>query len=312
MTIREISAKEYGQYLQQGSPFFLSAEFNELNKYKADRVLYLVLEDTKPRFVICFGLKENRLLCPYSAPFGMLSPLRKGTSLESFDQAVKAIDAYAQAHMLPYARMILPPVFYDENNINMLIGALSSNGYLIKHIDINYQFHLLQIDMDTYMDMIHRNARKNLNISLRAGLRMECCIREEEKREAYEIIRQNREYKGYPLRMTFEQVSDTIKLVEHNFFIVRKEQTPIASAIVFHVKPEIAQVIYWGDAPGYSQDKPINFLSYHLIQFYKQGGFQYLDIGPSTEHGIPNFGLCDFKQSIGCDISNKFTFEKFY
>jgi len=38
---------------------------------------------------------------------------------------------------------------------------------------------------------------------------------------------------------------------------------------------------------------------------------RYIDIGPSTENSIPNYGLCEFKESIGCDISPKYTFYKY-
>ena len=34
-----------------------------------------------------------------------------------------------------------------------------------------------------------------------------------------------------------------------------------------------------------------------------------LDIGPSTENGIPNYGLCEFKESIGCSVTMKYSFE---
>lgn len=312
MKIQEISADEYRSFLEYRGVAFMSAEFNELNKYKADEVIYLLFEDSKPRFVLCFGIKSNEMLCPYSAPFGMLVPLRESTSLEYFDLAVKEIDNYASCKGIGYIKMILPPFFYDEDNISMLVWALYSNGYSIKNIDLNYQFCLDDIDTDEYKNTIQHNARKNLRIGLQAGLTLERCSAEEECKEAYDIIRLNRESKGFPLRMTYEQVSETVKIIENDFFIVRKNGTGIASAIIFHISPETAQVIYWGDIPGYSQDKPVNYLSYNLIEYYKKRGFKYLDIGPSTEHGVPNFGLCNFKQSIGCTISNKFTFEKYY
>lgn len=40
------------------------------------------------------------------------------------------------------------------------------------------------------------------------------------------------------------------------------------------------------------------------------GWLKYLDIGPSTENSIPNYGLCDFKESIGCRRSLKYTMVK--
>ena len=72
----------------------------------------------------------------------------------------------------------------------------------------------------------------------------------------------------------------------------------------------MAQVIYWGNISKYNNYKSINYLAYELIKYYKKEGFDYLDIGPSSECGIPNYGLCDFKDSIGCELSVKCCFEK--
>ena len=54
----------------------------------------------------------------------------------------------------------------------------------------------------------------------------------------------------------------------------------------------------------------MNFLSFHVFQYYKNQGIEIVDIGPSTENSIPNYGLCEFKESIGCDILIKTEFYK--
>jgi hypothetical protein len=76
------------------------------------------------------------------------------------------------------------------------------------------------------------------------------------------------------------------------------------------VTPDIVQVIYWGDLPAYSEFKTMNYLSYNIFIYYKKLGVKYVDIGISTELSVPNHGLCEFKESIGCDLSLKFTFSK--
>jgi len=103
-----------------------------------------------------------------------------------------------------------------------------------------------------------------------------------------------------------------LKIVKHDVFIVKKDEKTIASAIIYRLNDRIAQVIYWGDVPGYSKCRPMNWLSYQVVTYYKQLGFSWLDIGPATENGVPNYGLCDFKQSIGCETSLKFTLTKKY
>ena len=99
---------------------------------------------------------------------------------------------------------------------------------------------------------------------------------------------------------------DTIKIVDHDFFLVQHEGKTIASAVVYLLTPKIAQVVYWGDVPEVGEFKPINFISYNLIQYYKAQNFEILDIGISTEEGIPNYGLCSFKESLGCIPSCKY------
>ena len=53
--------------------------------------------------------------------------------------------------------------------------------------------------------------------------------------------------------------------------------------------------------------KSMNYLSYKIFEFYNSKGIEILDIGISTECGIPNYGLCEFKENIGCDASSRFT-----
>ena len=53
----------------------------------------------------------------------------------------------------------------------------------------------------------------------------------------------------------------------------------------------------------------MNCLTYNVFRHYSDAGLRILDIGPSTEDGVPNYGLCEFKENIGCGISLKYRFE---
>ena len=108
--------------------------------------------------------------------------------------------------------------------------------------------------------------------------------------------------------MNWESILETQSIIDIDFFIVNKEKYAIGSAIVFHITSKVVQVVYWGDLSEFSQFKTMNFLSYNLFQYYKKQGIKIIDIGPSTKKSIPNFGLCEFKESIGCDISIKSEF----
>jgi len=50
----------------------------------------------------------------------------------------------------------------------------------------------------------------------------------------------------------------------------------------------------------------MNYFSYKVFEHYYRKGLGILDIGPATENGIPNYGLCEFKENIGCTASLKY------
>ena len=110
--------------------------------------------------------------------------------------------------------------------------------------------------------------------------------------------------------MSWQQVSDTIINMKNDFWLLKLNDEYIASAVIFKVTDEVYQVIYWGDIHGYAEDKPMNYLAYKLYEYYAKKNMKVLAIGPSTEDGIPNYGLCKFKESIGCQVSSKLTFSK--
>jgi len=307
MELKEITASEYSS-LFPGLHVYNSAAFARLNAPKADAVRYLAFADGKPRFGITLGECGNMLRSPFSAPFGGFAQ-RGVQSLHKMEEAVQLLQQYAAARSLGIA-VTLPPLLYDEGQLSKWVSVFLRAGFRAT-VDLNYHFRLSRFA--AYRDVIDRSARNHLNRSLKAGFRllqMRSDCRDEVAR-AYEVIRRNREERGYPLRMTLEQVWQTVSsVVRADFFVLEHEDNDVAAAQVFHVAPGIAQVIYWGDIRCYSELRPMNYLTYAVFSHYYAAGLQVLDIGPSTEDGIPNYGLCDFKEATGCEVTLKYRFEK--
>lgn len=308
MDIIEITPDEYKKAIGDDNLVFLESEFLELNKDKTDKIHYLIGKDSKNRVAVALGEKENTWKAPFSAPFGGFIFLQKDTSVEVVWEFTKELINHAKSFGVNRIDLYLPADIYGAQNNTIVINSLLGNGFKLDYLDINYSFDLNAIDLDTYSNCIQRNARKNLRIALQSDLTMVHCESDGQKREAYETIRINREHRGFPLRMTCEQLMNTVNIVDHNFFLVKHENQTVASAVVYNLNNKCAQVVYWGEVPDVSQLKSINFISYNLVKFYKERNYEILDIGISTEFGIPNFGLCSFKESIGCIVSNKYKF----
>ena len=312
MEIQEVNRKIYDESIKRFNEiFYNSSDFVELNKDKVDSIKYLIAyNDNSPRFAFPFGIKDNIAKAPFSAPFSLPIVLKKDTSIKHYEEVLIYLEKYLKNINIRKIKFILPPIFYNNKELTGWINAFYNLNYKVINVDVNHALNLKKAYTDKYIENIEYDARRNLKIALKKDLNLIPCLDEQNTKEAYNIISDNRASKGYPLRMTYKQVSETIKIVQHNIFIVNSEGKNIAAALIYRVTPKIVQVIYWGDRPGFNNLKSINYLSYQLIQHYGRESFDYVDIGPSTEESVPNFGLCDFKESIGCERGLKFTFEK--
>jgi len=310
MEILEVGAAEYDRVVELPYHVFGSAAFNDLNREKTEEVFYLLFREGKFRLGIVGGKKEHGFLSPFSAPFGGFSSVSSNIRIQYIEEAVRLLTAWAGEKDFNSVSITLPPSFYDDAFISKQVNCLWRLGFQFLKVDLNYSFSLHDFD-DHYTGKIWYNARKNLNIAMENDLQFISCNTPEERAEAYQIIQKNRESRGFPLRMTWDQVLDTTQTVPADFFIVRDVPgNSIASAIVFHVAPGIVQVIYWGDLHEYGKLKTMNFLSYRVFEHYHQQGMKRVDLGPSTDHSVPNYGLAEFKESIGCTIDPKFTFTR--
>ncbi|MDD2637130.1 MAG: hypothetical protein PHW82_16695, partial [Bacteroidales bacterium] len=235
----------------------------------------------------------------------------KEPDLEQIDSFIKCLDEKLFKIGINKINLIFPPIVYNESLISKLINAFYINQYTTTNVDLSNYFSTENLN-EEYHKFIKYNARKNLTLALKNNYVFRKCDTEEEKLNAYDIIKLNRMQRGFPLKMSFEQVLTTSEIIDADFFLLGKENQPVASAIVFKVSSDIVQVIYWGDNHDFASPRPMNLLAYKVFEYYKNAGIRIVDIGPSTENSIPNFGLFNFKESIGCNVSLKFSFTKVY
>ncbi len=308
MEVRRITSKEYKNLFPQPFSIFNSVEFAELNKGKCIGLHYLVFHESKTRLGIILGETGDMLLSPFSASYGGFSS-NTAVPLQYYDEACLCLKDYAIS-IGKHIRIILPPPLYDELDNVKTFRALMSAGATIESIDYNHHFNLSQFEH--YEQLVDSKTRNKLHKSLTLGLQFLKLdsTNPDEVARAYEVIHINHIRRGHPLRMSFQNVLDTIRIIPADFFIVTdKEGTDIAAAQIFHTSRETVQVIYWGDIPDYPQLHSMNFLSYKVFEYYynAHSSVRTIDIGISTEDGSPNYGLCEFKENVGCLASTRFT-----
>lgn len=273
-----------------------SVAFNSLNASKADSLVYAAMCDSSGRYRlgIIAGLRDRRACCPFSAPFGEITANGR-QKLET----VATFVAMLRDHFGPGNLAItLPPAFYDELMLPRVAGCLAAAGRQ-DYADFNYHYRL-----DGFGDFAARldaNARNHLNRALRAGFEFAPCP----LADAYAVIQANRREKGYPLRMTLDALQATAAIIPVDSFLLTLGGAPAAAAIVYRLNDRVAQVIYWGHLGVYSDRHPMNLLAREVFGHYAAAGLDIVDVGPASSDGLPDMGLCTFKESLGCHLTFK-------
>lgn len=301
MTIERVSADEYAALFPNPGHVFNSVAFNELNRHKCDDIHYLVFKsepEGKVRLGIVLGERSDCMRSPFSAPFG---------GFEAVDEQITDYYLEAAALLGEYSdkpvTITLPPTIYEtpDGHLAKQQLALLTAGAVTEFTDFNYSLPLQG----------HRpEFNKRSQCKLRKAMRQEYAIEQvsgiEGMKQVYDMIVLNHESLGYPVWMTFDDVVNTTGgIVKADFFILTIEGTPVAGALIYHATENIRQLIYWGDDPAQREKNGMLLLARHIIDHYTAEGATEYDLGPASKDGIPNRGLCFFKESIGCRPTTK-------
>ena len=311
--IERTTADEYNRIVPDKRVFFNETVFTELNKARADDILYLIIyRDTSARFGIIAGEVGDEMRIPFSAPYSYPVSVINESKQESIDAALEVFDDFCLQYGSKSIRFILPPLFYDEHLLSGWINAMYRRDYKIEQMDLNYALDLkkLNVDEESYGKLITQKGRKGLRKALKSGLEIVKCSTDDELKEAYSVVKIGHDAKGFPVHMSFELLKKTLDCVEHDAFIVKKDGVGIVAEFLYRVNDRIVQGIYTGTHPDYMDCNGMNLLTYHTIKYYGDLGYAILDKATATENSVPNYGLCNFKESVGCERSIKYTFRK--
>lgn len=307
MEVFSIEPEEYAAEFDRYVPHvYNTVAFNLHNRSKADNVRFLVLADSKIRFGLIAGERDGRLHSPFSAPFGGLT-WRGRQSVEHLFAASKALKLYAST----YGKSItitLPPAIYSPSLIAGQAAAFGKVGR-VNQPDLNYHVSLDFQPGDAVRKLTGPSGRNSRKVAMRRPHRLLIIDPAdiELARRVYEVIRANHESLDHPLRMSFEEVMSTAPITGSHFLLMQQEGEDVAAAVINDSASGIAQIIYWGDHPRARVHHPMNLFATEVMEWARSQGFNRIDIGPSSEGGVPSPGLCRFKESIGCELSLKHT-----
>ncbi len=258
-----------------------------------------------PSAKIYFSNIGDSLISLNKAPFGsfILGPAVTRSDLISL---VEKIQEWAIANDIINLTIRSFPDIYSPNHSSLIQNVLLVTGFYVKYEDITQVLHVSagEMDLDTHKKRRIRKAK-----SLRYSFRQ---VTLDFLEEGYSLIVESRKNKDYPVTMTMKELKDMFILFpeEYLLFGVFDKTKMIAASVSIKINSEILYAFYIGDSIAYRSASPVTVLINGIHDFCGAHGIHLLDLGLSTDRGVLNKGLYEFKKSFGSFDSHKLTFEK--
>jgi len=303
--IIEISPKQFKHLFPNDPHPFISEEFLFLNKGKVDKIVRLVEDQPKVHIGLVAGIKDGVFNTSFSSPFGGFHYRRESIHVSAIDQFLEKLIKYFENNRIGKANLSLPPSLYQESFNAKIINALIRFGFSMQLPEITSW-----INLNNFNDRFStKSSREFYNQAVRNKLQFNILSDIDAKRTAYDLIKESRARFNRPIYMDFNDIMNTGELLPVDFFGVTSATGDLLSAMILYRFPnKIVYAVLSGDAEEGRNLRAVDFMFFNIFDHYKSEGFWYIDVGTSTESGIPNGGLLRFKEEREAVSSLRFSF----
>jgi len=250
-----------------------------------------------------FAGKDGHWQTPITGAFGGVAN-KKNVPVDALEYMVERIpDLMSSQCSVQSLTFKLPPASFPDNS-PLIANILHRNNWSLTAFDLNY--HLTIRPTEEYLAGLGNTKRKVIRRLHASGA---------EFQEAgyamletmYRVIERNRSSQGYPMTMSLNAMSDLFRhfKCDIRLFAVTLGSCVVASAICIQIDPKYLYVFYWGELPEFRKESPVSLLAKGIVEFCFANGFEVMDVGTSSVNSVPNPGLCVFKESLGCRVTQK-------
>ncbi len=289
---------------------FNSPSFYEYNRSQFSKYLTISCND-KFAGVFSFRSEDGKEFhSPVKGTFGGLEFI-DNIKLEDMNNIIKSLKRYLVKYGARRISVIEKPFSYNFTLSTKLFNSYLSNGFRVGNQEINYT---IEVDGNPLFNKMAYSHKKKWKRCRQNDFVVNQVFSEREIIKCYEIIAENRADKNRELSMSLVQILEMYKKFPSDiiFFLMSFEGKPVASSICIRLSKNVLYVFYWGDKLETRPYSPIVFLASYIYKFAHDLGISLLDIGTSTQLGIPMYSLCQFKERLGCQMSPRITYEYSY
>jgi Acetyltransferase (GNAT) domain len=260
------------------------------------------------------GRVDDRCRSGHLAPFGGLDVARPNETVANVEGLVDTALARLADDGVRTVEVLAKPPHYGSNE-GVLEFVLLNRGFTVAGAEINAYLALDGYGSpDDYAADLKPAARKMLRRSVGQGLTAFQVAPGDDAgwAEAHEVLRRNRADRGRPMHLDVGYVRSIRDAFPGRvrLLALAGEDRMVAAALLYRVAAGRDVVQYWGDALHELPVSPMNALVRTVVEHSLASGTRTLDIGISSEDGVPNHGLIQFKRSVGCRLEPRLTFRR--
>lgn len=284
--VNKVNAAEESFLLYYKDAYLLAQQYAHLKVYSNDC------------FEVCFSLKTETATSLSSSPFGGIRSIKKAklTQLKSFFDQLKTQLKLAGVQKI---RLVQPPAYYLGFINNEWLKTL---GFEEVSVELN-QFVALTKPI-LFDKMQQRQLKKAKDFNIRK-------VAVAELPKIHTFIAHCRKEKGLEINISQEKLISLFEALPESYdcFVVEKENQLIAAVVTANVTPDICYYYLPATLQAFKHKSPMVHLLNYLYGYYRDAGFEYLDLGLSSVRGVKQASLFQFKERMGATSTLRSTFE---
>jgi len=238
----------------------------------------------------------------HRAPFGGFDLARDWTTPAEVGELVDGVIAGLHQRGIRSARVRTKPASWSPAE-PVLQQALLARGFGVEQAELNFHIDVGTRHAAGYAASLKKEARKALHRAQGLGLGFALVDDPDGWDEAFAVLRANRESKGRPMNLALDELrraaaafGDRIRMA-----VLLDDDVVVAAALLYRADPGREVVVRWGDHGHRLPHSPMYLLAERVVALVGGEGATRLDLGISTEGGVPNHGLVQFKRAVGAD-----------
>lgn len=232
----------------------------------------------------------------------------KPVSLRKTFDIIKLTEEYAAENQFDMIEFREAPKIFFKQPVDQYDFALIHNGYKREDEELSTCYHLKQYKGLTHQEMLMKfdksgrnKIRKNVNKAIKSGLILKE-IPDTDINLYYNLLLENlKKHNATPAHSLEELKRLRVLFPERiKLYGVYINKELAAGYVIFNINSIGNHVFYASVDYKYQNYRPTTFGLFNLLKLFADSGFEYLNMGISTENGgkVINWSLYDFKESF--------------